>query len=134
MYFVVDLPKGLITEGYIDNLELVIYVLWKDKKISKYMHSHSVVSDSLWPHGLKPTMLSVHGISKARILEWVALSYFPTQGWNPSLLHLLHWQTGSLPLSHLESPQKLIVVGNKYFSCQIQCVIIQNNLLKKVIT
>ena len=22
----------------------------------------------------------------------------PTQGWNPSLLHLLHWQMGSLPV------------------------------------
>ena len=29
---------------------------------------------------------------------------FPTQGLNPSLLHLLHWQADSLPLSHLESP------------------------------
>ena len=29
---------------------------------------------------------------------------FPTQGSNPSLLHLLHWQADSLPLSHLESP------------------------------
>ena len=34
---------------------------------------------------------SVHGISQARILEWVAISFFqgifPTQGSNPSLLH-----------------------------------------------
>ena len=29
---------------------------------------------------------------------------FPTQGSNPSLLNLLHWQADSLPLSHLESP------------------------------
>ena len=27
---------------------------------------------------------------------------FLTQGWNPHLLYLLHWQVGSLPLSHLE--------------------------------
>ena len=26
---------------------------------------------------------------------------FPTQGWNPHLWHLLHWQVESLPLSHL---------------------------------
>ena len=25
---------------------------------------------------------------------------FPTQGWNPGLLWLLHWETDSLPLSH----------------------------------
>ena len=31
--------------------------------------SHSVVSDSLWPHGL------VHGILQARILEWVAFPF-----------------------------------------------------------
>ena len=29
---------------------------------------------------------------------------FPTQGMNPSLLCLLHWQADSLPLSHLGSP------------------------------
>ena len=48
---------------------------------------------------------SVHGISQARILEWVAISFsrgiFPTQGSNPSLLL---WQADSLPLSHQGSP------------------------------
>ena len=48
---------------------------------------------------------SVHGILRARTLEWVAISFsrggtriFPTQGWNPGLLHcrrllycLSHW-------------------------------------------
>ena len=29
---------------------------------------------------------------------------FPTQGSNPCLLHLLHWQAGSLPLAHWEAP------------------------------
>ena len=28
----------------------------------------------------------------------------PTQGWNPSLLSLLHWQADSLPLCHLDRP------------------------------
>ena len=39
--------------------------------------SRSVVSDSLWPHGLYCSLpgFSVHGISQARILEWVAISY-----------------------------------------------------------
>ena len=48
---------------------------------------------------------SVHGISQARILEWVAIfpspGIFPTQGLN---LCLLHWQVDSLHLSHQESP------------------------------
>ena len=36
--------------------------------------SHSVVSDSLWPHGLYPARL-LYGISQARILEWVAIFF-----------------------------------------------------------
>ena len=47
----------------------------------------------------------VHGILQIRILEWVATrvaissrEIFPTQGWNPLLLCLLHWQEGSSPL------------------------------------
>ena len=49
---------------------------------------------------------SVHGISQARILEWVAISFsrgiFPIQGSNSCLLH---WQVDSLVLSHQGSPQ-----------------------------
>ena len=38
--------------------------------------SHSVVSDSLQPHGLCSLPgSSVHGISQARILEWVAIPF-----------------------------------------------------------
>ena len=36
---------------------------------------------------------SVHGISQAAILEWVAISFskvFMTQGWNLGLLHCSH--------------------------------------------
>ena len=62
-----------------------------------------VVSNSLWHHGLySPPSSSVHGILQARILEWVAIpspvdlpypGIFPTR----HVLHLLHWQAGSLP-------------------------------------
>ena len=45
---------------------------------------------------------SVHGISQARILEWIATSFskgiFPTQGWNRT--HISCMQTDSLTLSH----------------------------------
>ena len=38
--------------------------------------SHSVTSDSLWPHELySPPGSSVHGIFQARILEWVAIPF-----------------------------------------------------------
>ena len=49
---------------------------------------------------------SVHGISQARILDgggchFLLQGIFPTQGLNS---HLLDWQVGSLPLSHLGNP------------------------------
>ena len=46
------------------------------------------------PMNCSPPGSSAHGISQARILEWVAIS----QGSNPDLLHLLHWKADSLPL------------------------------------
>ena len=59
------------------------------------------------PTDCSPPGSSVHGILQARILEWVAISssrgIFPTQGSNPCLLRLLHWQADSLPLCPLGS-------------------------------
>ena len=43
--------------------------------------SCSVMSDSLWPHGLYNT---VHGILQARILEWVAFP-FSRGSFNPGI-------------------------------------------------
>ena len=55
-----------------------------------------------------PLGSSVYGIIRARVLEWVAISSSrgssSTQGLNPCLLWLLHWQVNSLPLSHLGNP------------------------------
>ena len=51
---------------------------------------------------------SVHVILQTRILEWVAMPFiqiFLTWGSNPTLLHLLHWQAGSLPLAPPEKPE-----------------------------
>ena len=53
--------------------------------------SHSVTSDSLWPHGLSPTSLFCPwnslgkntGIGSHALLQGI----FPTQGLNPGLLH-----------------------------------------------
>ena len=46
---------------------------------------------------------SVHGILRARIMEWAAMpssrGFFQSQGLNPHLLCLLHWQVGDLPLA-----------------------------------
>ena len=48
---------------------------------------------------------SVHGISQARILDWVAFhsGIFLIWELNPHLLCLLNWQADSLPLGHLGS-------------------------------
>ena len=57
------------------------------------------------PVDCSPPGSFVHGIFQARILEWVAIS--PTQGSNPGFLH---WQAGSLPLSHLGSPVTTTII------------------------
>ena len=62
----------------------------------------SVMSNYLQPHGLKPVRLLCprdspgknSGVSCHALLQEI----FPTQGLNPHLLCLLHWQAGSLPL------------------------------------
>ena len=49
----------------------------------------------------------VHGISQARILEWVAIPSSRGSSRPRDQTHvscLLHWQADSLPLSHQESP------------------------------
>ena len=57
------------------------------------------------PMDCNPLGSSVSGIPQARMLGWVAMpssrEIVPTQGSNLCLLHLLHQQTGSLPLAHL---------------------------------
>ena len=71
--------------------------------------SHKVMPDSLRPHGLYPARLlgpwiprtgKNTGVGCQSLLQGI----FPTQGVNPCLLCLLHWQAGSLPLSRQGSP------------------------------
>ena len=54
-----------------------------------------------------PPGSSVYGISQARTLEWVAISFsrgiFSIQGSN---LSLLYWQVESSPLNHQGKPEK----------------------------
>ena len=59
------------------------------------------MSDSCDPMDYSSPASSVHETLQARTLEWVPCppqGIFATQGLNPSLLHLLHWQASSLPL------------------------------------
>ena len=72
------------------------------------MLSRSVMSDSLRPHGAPGRLLSpwsFQGKNSRVGCHFLLQEIFPTQGSNPCLLYLLHWQVASLPLSHLGSLQ-----------------------------
>ena len=79
-----------------------------------------------------PPDSSVLGISQARILEWVSISFsqprdLPDPGINP---HLLHWQADSLPLSHQRS-----LFGLRKYLIKLLLTITQNvdHLLIKIV-
>ena len=71
---------------------------------------YSVISNSLPPYRLWPARFLCPwdfsgkntGVGSHSLLQGI----FPTQGSNPSLLHLLHWQADSLQLHHLGRPVK----------------------------
>ena len=69
----------------------------------------SVMSDSLWSHGLEPARFfcpwNFPGKKTGVGCHFLLQGIFPTQGSNPHLLHLLHWQVNTLPLNHLGSPK-----------------------------
>ena len=84
----------------------------------EYWKAKVKVSQSC-PTLYNPIDYTVHGILQARILEWVAFPFsllqgvgcyfllqgiFLTQGSNPHLLCLLHWQVVSLPLAPSGKP------------------------------
>ena len=72
------------------------------------MRTCSVVSDSLRPLGLKSARLlrpcNFPGKNTAVGCYFFLQVIFLTQGSNPCLMCLLHWQVYSLPLNHLGSP------------------------------
>ena len=89
--------------------------------------SHSVMSNSLRPHGLWPTRLlcswNSPGKNTGVRCNLLLQEIFLTQGWNPSLLHLLHWQADSLPLAtsvnQLQHPQQPSSGGGNSLSTEL---------------
>ena len=72
------------------------------------VHTHACMPSSVWlcnPMDCSLPGSFVHAIFQARVLEWVAISYSTGSSWrsNPPLLHLLCWQSDSLPLCLLGS-------------------------------
>ena len=80
------------------------------KKCDAYTCACSIAQSRLTlcdPMDCSPPGSSVHGISQARILEWVAIFYSRGSSRPRDRTHvscLLHWQANSLPLCHLGSP------------------------------
>ena len=83
----------------------------------------------------------VHGISQARILEWVALP--SSRGTScprdlPHVWSLLHWQASSLPVAPPATPKLHIHVSNllgsspsvNFPAASITCRILKQHLLK----
>ena len=75
------------------------------------------MSDSMRLYGLYPARLLClwdspgknTGVGSHALLQGI----FPTQGSNLRLLHLLHWQAGSLPLVPPGNPLPLVVNDDK---------------------
>ena len=65
------------------------------------MLSRSVMSNSLWPHGLWPARhlcpWDSPGKNTGLGCHFLLQGIFPTQGPNSHLLRLLHWQANTLP-------------------------------------
>ena len=65
------------------------------------------------PRDCSPSASSVHGIFQARILgrvcRFLLQGIFQTQGSNSHLLHILHWQASSLPLTPPGKPHILFI-------------------------
>ena len=75
---------------------------------------HSVVSDSLPPHGRQPTRFlcpwDSPGKNTGAGCHFLLQGIFQTQGSNLRLLCLLRWQVDSLLLCHLGSPLLHLIV------------------------
>ena len=80
--------------------------------------SHSVMANCLQPYRLKPTRLfcpwDSPGKNTGEGYHALLQGIFPTQGSNPCLLCLLHWQVGSLPLA---PPWKPLMNGSPSLVC-----------------
>ena len=88
----------------------------------KYMclcvRAGSVVSDSVWPHGLQPPRLLCPWDFPGKSTGVGAVSSSRGSFWPRDctcLLHLLHWQLNSSPLHHLGSPWVCTHNANMYY-------------------
>ena len=90
------------------------------------MFCHSVVSNSLWPHGLQPARLLCPWDSPGKNTEvgchFFLQVIFQSQGLNLCLLCLLHWQVSSLPAEPPMKLRYLYVDGQNKVKTNEECV------------
>ena len=98
------------------------------------MSECSVVSNSLQPYGLLPTRLpspwDFPGKNTGMGCHALLHRIFLTQGSNPHLLHLLHWQVGfffltSIYSTHISKPEAKII--SSYTLIRIIYIILQSS-------
>ena len=74
-------------------------------------------------HGLEPTRLlcpwNIPEENTGVSCHFLLQGLFPTQGLNPPLLHLPHWQVDSLPLCHLGGPGRHCCVVTVHADCDV---------------
>ena len=102
---------------------LMFYFNWATREMAKrfclFIQRHVSVTITLLP---TPTHRALCLLSHVKLLRPVDCSppgsgvgchflfqgIFPTQGSNPCLLHVLHWQEDSLPLRHSGTPESTL--------------------------
>ena len=86
--------------------------LWNGGFLEASARGYACMLSCVWlcdPMDCSPPGFSVHGISQARILEWVAISFSrESSGPKDRTCIFLHWHADSLPLSHLGSPPGIV--------------------------
>ena len=103
---------------------------------SMYMHVYLVKSNFLQPYGLQTIRLLCPWDSASKNTgvgcHFLLQGISPTQGLNPSLLCLLHWQVDSLPLCYLRN--SLISISWRRRKSLNSTVAINNITVKVLVT
>ena len=110
--------KTFFPSGSVGLLLRTLTELWGHYVSILHMRTYSVVSDSLQPYG--PPDSSVHGISQARILEWVlpfpSPGDFPNKGIKPTSPVSPAWAGGFFTTEPPGKPQSNIQILLNYLS------------------
>ena len=108
-----ELPDGTSVSGHICGSLQNNVLICRRHPVPSCVCSVAQSCATLWPHGLQPTrILCIRNFqaSNTRVGCYFLLQgIFLTQGSNPRLLHLLHWQENSvLP----GKPRRCLIRGN----------------------